>query len=214
MDEHTESRARQEGGRTVSHLKAWENEYTRSTWRGPYSIEPVKALLNKGARVLDVGCGSGKMLAPMARAGFDVVGVDICRGPLLALAAYGAVQGDARGLPFKDCVFSGAVCYDVLQHLLEDERYAAVREVRRVLAQGGLFFIQVFGQKDMRYGGTLVEPDTFRRHTGIIYHYFTEEEMRSMLSDFTLLSMDSALSLKTFRGENFTRHKITAVAQK
>jgi ubiquinone/menaquinone biosynthesis C-methylase UbiE len=214
MDGQTESRARQEGGHTVSHLKAWENEYTRSTWRGPYSIEPVKAFLNKGARVLDVGCGSGKMLAPMARAGFDVVGVDICRGPLLALAAYGTVQGDARGLPFKDCVFNGAVCYDVLQHLLEDERYSAVREVRRVLAQGGLFFIQVFGQKDMRYGGTLVEPDTFRRHTGIIYHYFSEEEVRSMLSDFTLLSMDSALSLKTFRGEKFTRHKITVVAQK
>jgi ubiquinone/menaquinone biosynthesis C-methylase UbiE len=198
----------------VSHLKAWENEYTRSIWRGPYSIEPVKALLDKGARVLEVGCGSGKMLAPIARAGFDVLGVDICRGPLLALAGHVTVQGDARNLPFKDHVFNGAVCYDVLQHLLEGERSAAVREVRRVLAPGGLFFIQVFGQKDMRYGGTLVEPDTFRRHTGIIYHYFTEEEVRSMLSGFKLLRVDSSLSLKTFHGEKFTRHKIAAVAQK
>jgi ubiquinone/menaquinone biosynthesis C-methylase UbiE len=198
----------------VSHLKAWENEYTRSTWRGPYSLEPVKTLLDKGARVLDVGCGSGKMLAPMSRAGFDVVGADISRGALLTLASRKIVQGDARNLPFKDNVFNGAVCYDVLQHLLEGERNAAVREIRRVLAPGGLLFIQVFGQKDMRYGGALVEPDTFRRHTGIIYHYFTEEELRSMLSGFTLLRMDSSLSLKTFHGEKFTRHKITAVAQK
>ncbi len=164
--------------------------------------------------MLDVGCGSGKMLMPMARAGFDVAGVDICRGPLLSMAGYRTVQGDARNLPFKDNVFNGAVCYDVLQHLLEGERNAAVREVERVLVPGGLLFLQVFGQRDMRYGGTLVEPDTFRRHSGIVYHYFSEDEVKSMLSGFTLLKMDSAISLKTFGGEKFTRHKIVVVAQK
>ncbi len=198
----------------VSHLKAWEDEYTRTEWRGPYSIEPMKELLRAGARVLDVGCGNGKMLAPLARAGFDALGVDISRGALLRLADRKTVQGDARNLPFKDNTFDGAVCYDVLQHLLEAERGAAVEEIRRVLAPGGLLFMQVFGRKDMRYGGTLVEPDTFRRHSGIVYHYFSEEEVRAMLSDFTLLRMDSSVSVKAFKGEEFTRHKITAVAQK
>jgi ubiquinone/menaquinone biosynthesis C-methylase UbiE len=198
----------------VSHLKAWEDEYTRTAWRGPYSIEPIKAHLNKGARVLDVGCGNGKMLVPMARAGFEPVGLDISRGALITLAGQRTIQGDARNLPFKDDTFDGAVCYDVIQHLFEGERYATVREIRRVLVPRGLFFIQVFGNKDMRYGGTLVEPDTFRRQTGIIYHYFSEEEVKSMLSGFTLLKIDSAVSVKTFRGEQFTRHKITAIAQK
>ncbi|HTY90513.1 MAG TPA: class I SAM-dependent methyltransferase [Methanocella sp.] len=198
----------------VSHLKAWEDEYTRTTWRGPYSIEPLKEHLKAGARVLDAGCGNGKMLAPLARAGFDAVGIDISRGALLTLAEHGVVQGDVRNLPFKDCFFDGIVCYDVLQHLLEGERNAAVMEIKRVLVPGGLLFIQVFGKKDMRYGGILVEPDTFRRHSGIIYHYFSEEEVKSMLSGFTLLRMDSAISQKTFSGEEFTRHKITAVAQK
>lgn len=198
----------------VSHIKAWENEYTRTAWRGPYSIEPMKEQLRAGARVLDVGCGNGKMLAPLARAGFEATGIDICRSALIALADHRLVQGDARNLPFIDNTFDGAVCYDVLQHLLEGERNAAVLEIKRVLVPGGLFFLQVFGKKDMRYGGTLVEPDTFRRHSGIIYHYFSEEEVKSMLSGFTLLRMDSAISLKTFKGEEFTRHKITAVAQK
>ena len=198
----------------VSHLKAWEDEYTRTTWRGPYSIEPVKEQLQAGARVLDVGCGNGKMLTPLARAGYAVTGIDISRGALLPLAGCRVAQGDARNLPFKDDSFDGVVCYDVLQHLLEGERNAAVTEIRRVLAPGGLLFIQVFGNKDMRYGGTLVEPDTFRRHSGIVYHYFSEEEVRSMLSGFTLLKMDSAVSQKTFNGEQFTRHKIVAIAQK
>ena len=198
----------------VSHLKAWENEYTRTTWRGPYSIEPVKEMLNPGARVLDVGCGNGKMLSPLARAGYNVAGIDISRGALLPMAGSNVVQGDARNLPFRENTFDGAVCYDVLQHLLEGERNAAVMEIRRVLAPGGLLFIQVFGKKDMRYGGTLVEPDTFRRHSGIIYHYFSEDEVKSMLAGFTLIKMDSAVSQKTFNGEEFTRHKITAIAQK
>ncbi|MDI6897737.1 class I SAM-dependent methyltransferase [Methanocella conradii] len=198
----------------ASHLKAWEDEYTRTAWRGPYDIGPMKAYLKKGARVLDVGCGNGKMLVPLARAGFDAVGVDFSRGALLTLAGQKAVQGDARSLPFKDSTFDAAVCYDVLQHLLEGERAAASMEAYRILAPGGLLFIQVFGKKDMRYGGTLVEPDTFRRRTGIVYHYFSEEEVRSMLSKFTVLSIESVISRKAFHGEEFTRHKIKAVAQK
>ncbi len=198
----------------VSHLKAWEDEYTRTAWRGPYSIEPVKEQLRAGARVLDAGCGNGKMLVPLVRAGFNAMGVDISRGALLAMADRRTVQGDVRNLPFKDDTFDGVVCYDVLQHLLDVERNAAVLEIRRVLAPGGLFFLQVFGNKDMRYGGILVEPDTFRRHSGIVYHYFSEEELRSMLSAFTIIRLDSALSQKTFKGEQFTRHKITVIAQK
>ena len=198
----------------VSHLKAWEDEYTRSTWKGPYDVDPMKGHLRTGARILDVGCGNGKMLAPLARAGFDVTGIDISRGALLTMSGQKIVQGDARNLPFKDNTFDGAVCYDVLQHLLEGERNAAVREAYRALVPGGLLFIQVFGNMDMRYGGTLVEPDTFRRHSGIVYHYFTEEEVKSVLSGFTIIAMDSLISKKTFKGEEYTRHKITAVAQK
>jgi len=198
----------------VTHLKAWEDEYTRSTWKGPYDIKPMKERLWPGTPVLDVGCGNGKMLAPLVRAGFDVVGIDISRGALLTLAEQKIVRADARRLPFKENAFGAAVCYDVLQHLLEGERAEAAEELRRVLAPGGLLFIQVFGKNDMRYGGTLVEPDTFRRHGGIIYHYFTEEEVKSALAGFTIIALDSALSQKIFHGEMYTRHKITAVAQK
>jgi hypothetical protein len=59
-----------------------------------------------------------------------------------------------------------------------------------------------------------VEPDTFLRQSGIIYHYFSEEELRGLLSDFKILTVDTAISHKTFRGEDFTRHKIALVAQK
>jgi SAM-dependent methyltransferase len=174
----------------------------------------MQECLQAGARVLDVGCGNGKLFAPLGRAGFDVLGVDVSRNALGAMASSRVVQGDACHLPVKAERFDGAVCYDVLQHLLQDERRQAVCEIRRVLKPGGLLFFEAFGKEDMRYGGTPVEPDTFRRQSGIIYHYFEEAEVRGLLSDFTVLSVDNAVSRKTFRGETYTRHKIAAVARK
>ena len=61
----------------VSHLKAWDEEYTRTTWRGPYSIRQMQEYLAPGARILDVGCGNGKLFSPLVRAGYDVFGLDV-----------------------------------------------------------------------------------------------------------------------------------------
>ena len=167
-----------------------------------------------GARVLDVGCGNGKMFSPLGRAGYDVFGLDVSRNALRDLASCNVVQGDARHLPFKPETFDAAVCYDVLQHLLDEERRNAVMEMHRILKPGGRLFIQAFGRDDMRYGGIPIEQHTFLRQSGIIYHYFSEEELRDLLSGFTLLTMEPAISHKTFRGEEFKRHKIALVAQK
>jgi len=166
------------------------------------------------ARILDVGCGNGKLFSPLLRADYDVFGLDVSGNALRSLAPFNVVRGDARHLPFKAEIFDAAVCYDVLQHLLNEERRDAVKEMSRILKPGGRLFVQAFGREDMRYGGTPVEPDTFLRQSGIIYHYFSEEELRGLLSDFKILTVDTAISHKTFRGEDFTRHKIALVAQK
>lgn len=66
--------------------------------------------LEKGARLLDVGCGPGRHSIPLAQAGLSVVGVDVSRR-FLDLAAdaaraagvgAGFFQVDARQMPFDD----------------------------------------------------------------------------------------------------------------
>ncbi|HEY3421669.1 MAG TPA: class I SAM-dependent methyltransferase, partial [Methanocellaceae archaeon] len=168
----------------------------------------MQEYLAPGARILDVGCGNGKMFSPLMRAGYDVFGLDVSANALRDLAPFNVVRGDARHLPFRHETFDGVVCYDVLQHLLGQERRDAVREMRRIMKPGARLFVQAFGREDMRYGGIPIEPDTFLRQSGIIYHYFSEEELRDLLSDFELITIDSAISHKTFRGEEFKRHKI------
>ena len=84
-------------------------------------------------------------------------------------------------LPFKSQSFDGILCYGVLQHLFQEERESAVKEFKRVLRKGGFVFFEAFGCEDMRCGGESsipFEESTFVRQNGIIYHYFTKEEVR------------------------------------
>lgn len=199
------------------HLNAWKGEYGKSVWRGPYDIGPIAAGVRAGARVLDAGCGSGKMTIPLARAGYRVVGLDLVREGLQEMRGrgdFGLVTGDLRCLPFGDGTFEAVVCYDVLQHLLEGERARAAEEIGRVLAPGGIAFIEAFGRGDMRYGGNEVEPHTFRRESGIIYHYFSEEEMKVLLSGLEQVTVESTVTHRTFRGRGYERCRVFARGRK
>src|SRR6187551_186129 len=85
----------------------WENARTLGRrdvayWRG--------IVRQEGARTLELGCGTGRLLMPMARTGAPVVGIDRSL-PMLARAwrrarrlpadrRPGLVRGDIRQLPF------------------------------------------------------------------------------------------------------------------
>ncbi|MEZ5335720.1 MAG: class I SAM-dependent methyltransferase [Methanolobus sp.] len=81
--------------------------------------------------------------------------------------------------PFSDNSFDAVLCLGVMQHLLEDERQEAVSEIKRVMKKGAVLVMEVFGTEDMRYGGEEIEKNTFSRKSGIIYHYFTQEELKN-----------------------------------
>lgn len=99
-----------------------------------------------GARVLDVGCGTGTQLARYVEAGCRVSGVDASPAMLArARARLGTDadlrEGDATELPWPDASFDVVVCSLVLHELPAQTRGAVVREVSRVLAPGGRFVV-------------------------------------------------------------------------
>jgi SAM-dependent methyltransferase len=99
--------------------------------------------LPPGARVLDVGCGTGANGPVLAARAAFTVGLDASPIPLgLGQRSHGArLRGDAAALPFADASFDLVVVLDVLEHL--DDDAAGAREVRRVLRPGAaaLFFV-------------------------------------------------------------------------
>jgi SAM-dependent methyltransferase len=108
-----------------------------------------------GTRVLDVGCGSGELLALLAGAGADVSGVDVAAG-MVALARRAAPAADVRvasaeSLPWPDGAFDVVTAVNVLH--VADDPGAALAEAVRVAAPGGL--VAVCGWADR----ALVELD-------------------------------------------------------
>ncbi|AFZ71696.1 class I SAM-dependent methyltransferase [Natronobacterium gregoryi] len=102
-----------------------------------------------GERILDVGCGTGTALVPIARAvgaAGTAVGIDLapgmCRSSRRALANAGVdpgavVMGDAATLPVPDDAFDALFASFVLELFDTVELPAVLEEWRRVLEPNG-----------------------------------------------------------------------------
>lgn len=96
-------------------------------------------------RALDVGCGVGltdEFLAPSFR---ELHGVDVSAGMVDAARranpTVGYHVGDGRRLPFDDASFEVAFAICVIHHVAPPERVQFARELRRVIAPGGLVVV-------------------------------------------------------------------------
>jgi SAM-dependent methyltransferase len=118
----------------------------------PPVVERVVAELGVagGARVLDLGAGTGKLTRPLLAAGLDVVAVEPLPRMRAALAgsvgAERALDGRAEALPLPDGSIDGAVSADAF-HWFDGERAAA--ELHRVLRPGaGLVLMWLIGARE------------------------------------------------------------------
>jgi len=97
--------------------------------------------LPHGARVADLGCGSGVFTDLLRREGFSSVGIDISP----KLIALGRIKypgldmrvGDAENLPFKSGSLDGLLLSGLVHHFPDPSRLA--KEAWRVLKPGGRF---------------------------------------------------------------------------
>jgi ubiquinone/menaquinone biosynthesis C-methylase UbiE len=97
--------------------------------------------LKPGARVADLGCGSGVFTDLLSKQGYQAIGLDISP-KLIALgrAKYPTVEfheGDVEHLPFADGSMDGILLSGLVHHLPDPSRCAA--EAFRVLKKGGSF---------------------------------------------------------------------------
>ncbi len=90
-----------------------------------------------GGLVVELGCGTGRLVAFLARRGFGVLGIDTSEG-MLAVAATRArthlVRADILHLPLPDAVADAAIAVATLEFT---DAAAALAELARITRPGG-----------------------------------------------------------------------------
>src|SRR2546428_8060120 len=94
--------------------------------------QAITTMAAGASRVLDVGCGSSRIIGSTR-----MVGLDIVLAKLRYARRYGnpLVHGSIFELPFKDSTFDCVICSEVIEHVAADERVFS--ELERVLEPGG-----------------------------------------------------------------------------
>jgi ubiquinone/menaquinone biosynthesis C-methylase UbiE len=196
----------------------WERDYSRrgKIWAGPVHSLPA---LPASSRVLELGCGNGKTTTALVRNGWNIVAVDfshqavsLCKS-VTGISERGEIcTSDARHLPFCDGSFDAVIAIHIIGHLAAHERKQVITEAFRVLRPGGTLIFRDFSLDDFRFGsGVEVETRTFRRGTGILTHYFTEDETLSLFSAFNPVSLQTDKWVMRVRGRDLVRAEIAAI---
>ena len=148
--------ARLEGGRggEDAWLERWRDLLLRS---------------NRGAPVLDLGCGAGEDALLLSRWGFRVVAADSSE-KALELASRRAPEAETRhvditeGLPFPDAHFGAIVASLCLHYFPWSETVEVLEDVGRCLVPGGHLLARLNSTNDPHYAAALreeIEPNFY-----------------------------------------------------
>ncbi len=160
------------------------------------------------AKILDLGCGSGRHLVFLSRMGFEMYGFDASPRALSLARQWMDEEGltaDIRihqmeePFPYEDGFFDAVISIQVIHHNLMTDILTTVREVERVIRPGGILFVSVpvmhMGpvEKEHDWDHREVEAGTYIPHkgpeSGIPHHYFTPAELTRVFSAFALLEL-------------------------
>lgn len=119
-------------------------------WLDTRSVALVKDLV-AGARVLEVGCGTGLILRDVTPLAGQATGLDLSHGMLRAARSRSlrVVQGSATALPFPDAHFDLVYSFKVLAHV--PDIAGAVVEMARVTRPGGAMVLEFYNRRSLRY---------------------------------------------------------------
>lgn len=154
----------------------------------------LKGRIRPGMKVLDAGCGDGRNLVYLMRAGFDVYGVDNAHESLQAVrrlarkVAPNLPETNFRAdmvesLSFPDATFDVVLSNAVLHYCRDEEHSTAmVTEMARVLRPGGMLFARLMSTIGIE---SLVESQGARRYRlpGGTEHLLADAEYLEMLTE-------------------------------
>lgn len=146
-------------------------------------LEELRKYIKDGERVLDLGCGNGRLFELFRGRNIEYIGVDFSEKLIeKAREKYGEhfQVADILSLPFPDNYFNSVWSIAVLHHIPSKIlRLKALMEIKRVLKPSGKtimtcwYLFRPFFRKDI-----LLSPKNLKIQR--YYHIFTKRELKKL----------------------------------
>jgi len=164
------------------------------TKQWPWITDYIKMITTTGDQyplVLDIGCGNGRNMEGFRRD--FVYGIDSCPQfvDICTERGFNVSVSDMTEIYYPNHVFDHMLCIAAFHHLsTEERRLKALREMRRVLKEGGTMLLSVWSIKQppdtkqsksiTHYGDTMVAWDKFGEKYERYYYIFEVEELKRL----------------------------------
>lgn len=126
----------------------WNRTGPSKPFGHPVNLERLSRHLSPNSRILDLGCGYGRVLGLLFEHGYrNLIGMDPAPAMIeMARTRYPEIEfrelNSAPALPLPDNSTDATILFSVLTCVPTDEgQHAIVAEVRRVLRPGGLLYL-------------------------------------------------------------------------
>ena len=179
-------------------VEYWNRVASSKTFTHPLDLNRFSQLVKKEGRILDFGCGYGRLCDELWQEGFqNLLGVD--SSPQMIERARSLFPDipfqvvASLSLPFEDSSFDAVTLFAVLTCVISNEaQEQLIRELSRILRPGGILYVsdyplQVDERNKIRYErdrGVFGDYGTFKTADGAVVRHHTAEWIASLLSGF------------------------------
>lgn len=189
----------------AAQARSWDKLAAEKRFSHPLRLEWLRRYSAPRDSILDLGCGYGRTLAELERAGYEsLVGVDFSFQMLLRCRAESPrrnlIQNDGRTIPLRGQSVDLAVLFAVLTSTMRDEdQIQLLAEVARVLRPGGLLYLSDLLlnedarnlERYQRYRGIYGPYGTFPLPDGLVMRHHSKDWICELTQPFRQLEFES-----------------------
>lgn len=170
-----------------------------------FELDEFSKLVAPDARILDFGCGYGRVLKQLSEAGYNkLYGCDVS-SKMIALAQHELPETELKvnngvNIPFADGFFDAVLLIAVLTSITADEQQRLLAdEIKRTLRPGGLIFVSDFllnnDERNLRRYRESKDPTygVFTLGEGVVLRHHRKEHILQLFSFFELLDFSECV---------------------
>lgn len=145
-------------------------------------------LVQKGDRILDLGCAHGRLIKLFEQTTIDYHGLDLSRKLIESARQknpeFAFKVGDARQLPYQNKLFDSVWLIALLHHLPDSAVLKVLKEAARVVKPGGRIVITVWHPDKINFWRKLGRRSFLRKwgdQSLLYYRFFRPRELKRLV---------------------------------